>query len=132
MKILNMNAKDFPEKLREAIGAEPGDTINITTPQFARPSDMPPPPCLPASEEQWRRLKFMSVIEAEERGFGNWEDNMFLLPCEWYAHIPPWLEVECINGEVGLWGDKQRDNDIRFGCLAYGIRINQLGGGGDE
>lgn len=121
--ILDAEDPDFPEKFREATDVTPTGAITVMTPQFHRTPDMPPPPSLPANDEEWAELKSMTVIEAKERGFGNWDGGLMLLPGEWYVHIPAWLEVECIGGEVSPWGSEERDNDIRCGCLAYGVRL---------
>lgn len=102
---------------------KPDIEIEIVTPHFTRTADMGPPPSLPATDDDWRQLQSMSVEEAKERSFGNWDGGLFLFPGEWYAHIPPWLEVECISGARGRWDAEVRDDDIRFGCLAYGVRL---------
>lgn len=98
--------------------------IDIVTPQFTRTPDMGPEPSLPATDDDWRALQNMSVTEAKERGFGNWDGALFLFPGSWYSHIPDWLEVECINGDRSRWDAEVRDDDIRFGCLAYGVRLS--------
>lgn len=115
--------ENVAQAIIEATGAKPGDVINIRTPQFERPTNFPMAPPLPANDDEWRQLSKMSVIEAKERGFGNWDGGLFLLPGEWFQFIPPWLVVECISKETGKWGDKDRDDDTRFGFLAYGVRI---------
>ena len=121
--VIDLNDPDAASKLARAIGAAPGDAIEIVTPQFTRTSDMPPPPALPANDEDWRQLPTMTLEEAKERGFGNWDGGLFLFPGEWFAHIPSWLEVECISGTASKWGDEARDDDIRFGSIAYGVRL---------
>jgi len=66
----------------------------------------------------------MTPVEAQERGFGNWDGGLFLLPWEWFSHIPMWFEVECINGGTSVWGSAMvRDDDSRKGHLAYGVRL---------
>jgi hypothetical protein len=121
--IIDADDPEAPQKLSDALGLEPGDSVEIITPQFHRTPDMAPPPGLPATDDEWRQLASMSIVEARERGFGSWDGGLFLLPGEWYRHIPPWLNVECISGEKSAWGEEERDSDIRFGFLPYGVRL---------
>lgn len=122
-KIIDANATDAAQQLLDAIGAKPGDSIEIVTPQFTRPASMPPAPALPATDDDWVALSAASPQSLQERGFGSWDGGLFLFPGEWYGHIPGFVEVECISGERGRWDAEERDDDVRFGCLAYGVRI---------
>lgn len=115
--------ENVAQAIIEATGAKPGDVINIRTPQFTRPPSYPPPPSLPANDDKWRQLSKMSIIEAKERGFVNWDGGLFLFPGEWFPFIPPWLVVESIFEETSQWSSEDRDDDIRYGCLAYGVRL---------
>lgn len=56
-------------------------------------------------------------------GFGRWSDDMpdlWLIPGYLYPIIPIGLKVKSISGDESTWTGKE-DNDVRFGCLAYGI-----------
>ena len=99
--------------------------ITIVTPQFDRTEDMPAAPAIPSNDEEWRQLKSMTAKEATERGFLTWDGGLFLFPKKWFDRIPGWLKVECIDGSVSKWSFEKRDNDTRFGCLAYGIRAKE-------
>lgn len=50
------------------------------------------------------------------------DEDVLLIPGEWYSIIPDGFMV------TGLWGEQypfkksESDDDIRFGCLPYGIR----------
>lgn len=54
-------------------------------------------------------------------GFGNWNNNLILLPTWIVPFIEPTATVESINGRATTLEDC--DKDDRFGCLAYGFVI---------
>jgi hypothetical protein len=58
-------------------------------------------------------------------GCGVWEKTdssiHFLYPKEWYDLIPENYEIVCISGEVEHFKKGVTDDDIRFGCIAYGF-----------
>ncbi len=62
-------------------------------------------------------------------GMACWEQRpsdktaLMLLPGEWYAHIPDGFEIESISGKKTTFRPGKSDRDIRFGCLAYGVRV---------
>lgn len=49
------------------------------------------------------------------------EHDILLIPGEWYNSIPEGFELIDICGHKELFKKGETDNDIRFGCLAYGI-----------
>lgn len=62
-------------------------------------------------------------------GFGPWADEpdaagniLMLIPGEWHKDLPTGLELESISGKHKTVGVDYIDDDIRYGCLAYGIR----------
>lgn len=57
-----------------------------------------------------------SVIEKKEI-----EHDILLIPGEWYNSIPEGFELYDICGHKELFKKGETDDDIRFGCLAYGI-----------
>lgn len=63
--------------------------------------------------------------EAVELRFGKWEENsdLYLIPLYLLPIIPIGTELICINGEKIIYDGTNVDNDIRFGCIAYGINI---------
>jgi hypothetical protein len=77
----------------------------------------------PVNDAEWKALTKLSPGQAAGAGLSSWDGGLFLLPGDWYNDIPSWLEVECIDGEQGKWGDEVRDDDTRFGYLAYGLRL---------
>lgn len=51
------------------------------------------------------------------------EDEVILLfPGEWFESIPEGFITTGLFGEEESWEKAKSDDDIRFGCLAYGIR----------
>ena len=124
--VLSMNDPNFADQLREAIGAGPGERIQIVTPQFERPKNDPPPASPPTD---WSALRQMNRKALKEIGLRAWDEPdtegrvLMLLPGEWYTQIPEGFDLVCINGESEKFKRGETDDDIRFGCLAYGIRV---------
>lgn len=57
------------------------------------------------------------------------DEDIYLIPGEWYNSIPDNYPLTSITGRIEPFKKGKTDNDIRFGCLAYGIRrksINQV------
>lgn len=121
--ILDANDPDFAEQLREAIGAKPGETIEIMTPQFTRTDGLVPP----IPQINFADLHKMSAATLKQIGLGAWDEPnekgevLWLLPGEWYDYIPEGFPLTCIDGTTSPFKRGETDNDIRFGCLAYGI-----------
>ncbi len=70
----------------------------------------------------------IAVDEAMELRFGKWSDeqpNLWLFPLYLVPIIPEGLEIEYIDGTKGIYEKGKMDNDVRFGCVAYGINIEK-------
>lgn len=50
------------------------------------------------------------------------DEDIILFPGEWYHCIPNGFMVTGLYGEEYPFEKNKTDDDIRFGCLAYGIR----------
>ena len=50
------------------------------------------------------------------------DEDVCLIPGEWYEVIPDGFMVTGLDGEQYPFKNGESDDDIRFGCLAYGIR----------
>ena len=50
------------------------------------------------------------------------DEDILLFPAEWYGIIPDGFIVTGLNGESYPFENGKSDDDMRFGCLAYGIR----------
>lgn len=64
--------------------------------------------------------------EAQELRFGKWSDDepdLYLIPLYLLPILPIGTKLICINGDEIVYDGKNVDNDVRFGCLAYGIRV---------
>jgi len=70
----------------------------------------------------------LTVEEAKELRFRKWDEelpNLWLFPLWLVPIIPEGLEVMDIGGEKYKYEKETADNDIRFGCVAYGIEIKE-------
>lgn len=68
----------------------------------------------------------ITVEEAKELRFRRWDEeqpNLWLFPLWLVPIIPEGLEVTSISGNKYKYEKDKADNDIRFGCVAYGIEI---------
>lgn len=68
----------------------------------------------------------LTVKEAKELRFQRWSEeqpNLWLFPLYLVPIIPEGLEVTGISGGKYKYEKDKMDNDIRFGCVAYGIEI---------
>lgn len=73
-------------------------------------------------------FKIITRKEAVELRFGRWSDdtpNLYLIPLWLLPVIPVGTELTSISGEKIIYNGSNVDNDIRFGCIAYGIEIKE-------
>lgn len=134
-KTININNKDAAQQLADAIGAKPGDTVQIITPQFTRPANELPA-CLYPGDEAFGALRERTPDELRTLGLRPWnksgdpEDGdrygggvLWLLPGEWYDYMPDRARLMSISGRAVAFDRGVTDNDIRFGCLPYGVVV---------
>ena len=79
-------------------------------------------------EELKKHIDFtkITVEEAKELRFQRWDEeqpDLWLFPLYLVPIIPEGLEVTFISGDKAKYERDKMDNDIRFGCVAYGINI---------
>jgi hypothetical protein len=112
--------------------------LEIITPQFTRTAAQPAVAAPPADLVAWHQLRELSKNALRELGLGVWNDPseveegdptyggkvLMLLPGEWYAHVPEGYELVCIDGKPEPFARGVTDDDIRFGCLAFGLLVN--------
>ncbi len=70
----------------------------------------------------------LTVEEAKELRFRKWDEelpDLWLFPLWLVPIIPEGLEVMDISGDKYKYKKETADNDIRFGCVAYGIEIKE-------
>lgn len=125
MLMLDASDPDFVAKFRAAIGVAEGEAIEVITPQFTR-TDGRVIAYFPRTAEEFDALKRLPEETLKRLGLGIWErDNEgaphWLYPGEWYSCIPEGYEVTDICGEREAFKPGETDDDIRFGCLAYGF-----------
>lgn len=75
--------------------------------------------------EEWKKLL---IPQAKLLGFQLLEEdsNLMLIPGYLYQFIPAGLELYSISGEKKQYESyTDLDNDCRFGCLAYGIYMQE-------
>lgn len=122
--VLYADDKNFVEQLKAAIGLEPGETLNIITPQFKR-IDGRVITYFPNTPEEYAALPKLPPSTLRKIGCGGWADaggkRHWLFPAEWYPHIPAGTPVVAIGGGTEAFEPGVTDNDMRFGYLAYGF-----------
>lgn len=68
----------------------------------------------------------LSEQEAKELRFGKWSEEdptLYLIPIWLFPILPVGTKLTCINGEDIVYDGHNVNNDVRFGCLAYGVRV---------
>lgn len=69
----------------------------------------------------------LSGEELGQFGFRKWSDEelpgVYLIPLYLYPCIPDGTVLTCIDGKEYTKGVHDIDNDVRFGCIAYGIKV---------
>ena len=123
--VLDASDPDFAEQFAEAIGTQPGDTVEIITPQFTRTDGVTPVAALDdfsalhkLSPETLKAIGCCPWDEPDEKG-----EVLWLLPGEWYDRIPEGFPLTCIDGKTEPFKRGETDDDTRFGCLAYGVVV---------
>lgn len=122
---ITLDASDplFADKLRQALGLSPGESVEIMTPQFERNDGIIVRYC-PHTVEEYAALPTYSEQTLTKMGCRKWNDSdpvLWLFPKEWYNYIPNGLEIVSINGKREKFQHGVTDDDIRFGLLAYGF-----------
>lgn len=121
--MLDMGSPTFTEDFAAAIGTQPGETIQIITPQFERTDGVQVPVLIDFND--WENLHKKDEATLRALGFGVWDKDEngthWLFPKEWYSIIPDGFVVTDINGEKEVFKRGQTDDDYRFGCLAFGF-----------
>jgi hypothetical protein len=133
-KLRTARESEDAAKIREIIGVGPAEEVIITTPQFTRPKGDPAPAAPPADRAAFEALWDLPASALLELGLRRWgrqfEDDatgtesgpmLWLFPGEWYSKIPAGLPIVDINFRQETFVPSETDNDIRFGCLAFGI-----------
>lgn len=120
-KLLRADQSDIAAVVRKAIGAGPSEPVTVSTPQFERPPNWTPPEHAPALPSEWQALRVCTKAELLAMGMRSWDGRLMLFPSEWYQFIPEDFDIEDIGGRIEKFRRGVTDDDIRFGCLAYGV-----------
>lgn len=69
----------------------------------------------------------LTIDEAKELRFKKWDDDsdLYLFPLWLVPIIPEELPVYFIDSDEAIPYNKLLDNDVRFGCVAYGLKIKE-------
>ena len=69
----------------------------------------------------------LTIDEALELRFKLWDEDtdLYLFPLYLVPIIPQGIEVTSIRGETYEYDKDTADNDIRFGCVAYGLVLTE-------
>lgn len=121
--ILSMDSPTFAEDFANAIGLQPGEKLEIMTPQFERTDGVQVPVLVDFSD--WENLHKKDPETLKALGFGVWDETEngkhWLFPKEWYAIIPDGFLITQIDGEQEEFKRGETDDDYRFGCLSFGF-----------
>lgn len=116
---------DLADKIRAAIGVGAFEEVRVLTPQFER---------LEGDEPWWTPQSAADLDSIQDAptdllfslGCRVWDKEggvvHWLYPGEWYDHIPDDYSVVTINDKSERFKQGVTDDDIRFGCLAYGFK----------
>lgn len=75
-----------------------------------------------APPKDFDALRSMKQDQLQELGMRVWDETgLMLFPGEWYDFIPAGYDIVDISGNREKFEPGTTDNDIRFGCLAFGI-----------
>lgn len=130
--VLDANAPDFAEQFAAAIGIKPGESVEFILPQFTRTDGVPPVAAL----DDFSALSKLSPETLKAIGCCPWDEPnekgevLWLLPGEWYDRIPEGFPLTCIDGKTEPFKRGETDDDIRYGCLAYGVLVGAATDGG--
>ena len=109
------DCKAAAQQLADAIGAKPGDTINIHTPIFDRVDGLKV-----SIDVDFAALPNATKEERLALGMQHWDESLWLFPYEWFPIIPEGLVLKTINGETITFNEHTTPSDTRYGMLSYG------------
>lgn len=121
--MLDMDSPTFAEDFASAIGLQPGEKLEIMTPQFERTDGVKVPVLVDFND--WENLHKKDEATLLALGFGVWDETEkgkhWLFPKEWYDSIPDGHQITDISGNKKEFKRGETDDDYRFGCLAFGF-----------
>lgn len=101
--------------------------IQVIGPTFDREPGAPASACAPDSAEAWAALWTLDSVALRELGLREFGQvvggTLYLFPGEWYSAIPDGFEVALLAGSRWAFDRDRASDDVRFGCLAYGVVV---------
>lgn len=126
--VLSLDSPTFAKDFAAAIGLQPGEKLEIMTPQFERTDEMQVP-APDMSADDFRLLATRDEATLKAMGLGIWDRDdkgtHWLFPAEWYSRIPDGLEIVSISGETKVFKRGETDVARRFGMLSFGFLQTQ-------
>ena len=117
---------EFAKNFTEILGIKKGDTINITRSQHEREYELEIS-WKPETKDDFFALKSLPSEVLKKMGVRVWDKNEetgkthYLYPGEWFNLIPEGYPVISISNKEEFFYKNKSDDDIRYGCLAYGF-----------
>lgn len=74
-------------------------------------------------EIDFNNLSKQEAIELRFIKWGEEDPTLYLIPIWLLPILPVGTKVTSISGEEIVYDGKNVDNDVRFGCLAYGVHV---------
>ena len=108
------------KKIRDLLGVGDFDEVGCILPQFER-TDGKTVTYVPTTTAEYDALKNAPDNILEDIGLGQWDEEIWLYPAEWYDYIPDGYEIVTINGKTKSFQKGITDDDMRFGCLSFGL-----------
>jgi len=70
-------------------------------------------------------LRAADPVALTRLGFGRWDENQWLVPLWVFNYIQDGEELISITDESGIKGKDDIDLDVRFGCIAWGWKVQE-------
>jgi hypothetical protein len=71
-------------------------------------------------------LQAVDIQKLYANGFRNWDGSMVLLPLWALAHMADGSQLRCIDGSYATVGADVIDDDVRGGCIAFGVERQDI------
>lgn len=114
------DANPIAKKIRDMLGVGDYDEVRCILPQFER-VDGKKITYIPTTTNELDALKKAPPDVLKDIGLCQWDEKIWLFPQEWYDYIPEEYEIVDIFGKTEKFQKGITDDDIRFGCLSFGL-----------
>ena len=110
------------KKIRDMLGVGNYDEVRCILPQFER-VDGKKITYIPKTVSEFDAIKKAPSDVLKDIGLSKWDEKIWLFPEEWYDYIPEGYEIVDIFGKTEKFQKGITDDDIRFGCLSFGLSL---------